>query len=112
MAPFFLRGKSTSEDGDSSTDLGIGLRYGTFDGVNGIVATASFVYGEANGTETENRLMAGVDYRHNFGDALFGFAKADLHSTVWLKLSAFRILKKWQQLYLPTISAAYQAPAT
>lgn len=73
-----MRGTSTSEDGDSSTDLGIGLRYCTFDGVNGIVATASFVYGEANGTETENRLMAGVDYRRNFGDALFGFAKADL----------------------------------
>jgi putative salt-induced outer membrane protein len=73
-----LRGTSTSEDGDSSTDLGVGLRYGTFDGVNGIDATASFVYGEANGTETENRLLAGVDYRRNFGDALFGFAKADL----------------------------------
>lgn len=83
-----MRGTSTSEGGDSSRDLGVGLRYVTFDGVNGIVATASFAYGEANGTETENRLMAGVDYRHNFGDALFGFAKADLHSTVWPMLPA------------------------
>ncbi|MCK0119378.1 MAG: DUF481 domain-containing protein [Yoonia sp.] len=73
-----LRGTSTSEDGDTSSDLGIGLRYGTFDGVNGIDATASFVYGEDNGTETENQLLAGIDYRRNFGDAFFGFAKADL----------------------------------
>lgn len=73
-----LRGTSTSEDGVSSSDLGVGLRYGTFDGVNGIDATASFVYGEADGTETENQLLAGVDYRRNFGDAFFGFAKADL----------------------------------
>lgn len=73
-----LRGTSTSEDGDTSSDLGVGLRYGTFDGVNGIDATASFVYGETNGTETENQLLAGVDYRRNFGQAFFGFAKADL----------------------------------
>ena len=73
-----LRGTSTSEDGDSSSDLGLGLRYGTFDGVNGIDATASFVYGETNGEETENQLSAGIDYRRNFGDKFFAFAKADL----------------------------------
>ncbi len=73
-----LRGTSTSEDGVTSSDLGIGLRYGTFDGVNGIDATASFIYGEDDGTETENQLLAGVDYRRNFSDAFFGFAKADL----------------------------------
>lgn len=73
-----LRGTATSEDGDTSSDLGIGLRYGTFDGVNGIDATASFVYGETNGEETENQLSAGVDYRRNFGDQFFAFAKADL----------------------------------
>lgn len=73
-----LRATSTSDDGDTSTDLGLGLRYGTFDGVNGIDATASFLYGEANGTETENELSAGVDYRRNFGDSFFGYAKADL----------------------------------
>jgi putative salt-induced outer membrane protein len=73
-----LRGTSTSEDGDTSSDFGVGLRYGTFDGVNGIDATASFVYGEDNGEETDNQLLAGIDYRRNFGNAFFGFAKADL----------------------------------
>lgn len=73
-----LRGTSTSDDGDTSSDLGIGLRYGTFDGVNGIDATASFVYGAANGEETENQLSAGIDYRRNFNDTFFSFAKADL----------------------------------
>ena len=73
-----LRGTSTTNDGDKSADLGVGLRYGTFDGVNGIDVTASFAYGTENGEVTENNLLAGVDYRRNFGDALFGYAKADV----------------------------------
>jgi len=73
-----LRGTSTSEDGETSSDLGVGLRYGTFDGVNGIDATASFIYGEDDGTETDNQLLAGVDYRRNFGESFFGYAKAEL----------------------------------
>jgi putative salt-induced outer membrane protein len=73
-----LRGTSTSDDGETSSDLGVGLRYGTFDGVNGIDVTANFVYGESDGVETDNQLLAGADYRRNFGEAFFGFAKADL----------------------------------
>ena len=41
-----LRGTTTSNDGATSSDVGVGLRYGTFDGVNGIDVTAAFVYGE------------------------------------------------------------------
>ncbi len=72
-----LRGTSTSNDGDTSSDLGVGLRWGTFDGVNGIDVTASFAYGIENGEETENSLLAGIDYRRDFNDTLFAYAKAD-----------------------------------
>jgi len=72
-----LRGSSTSNDGDTASDVGVGLRYGTFDGVNGIDVTASFNYGIENGVESENSLLAGIDYRRDFGDALFVYAKAD-----------------------------------
>jgi len=72
-----LRGTSTSNDGDTESNLGIGLRYGTFDGVNGIDVSASFVYGTENGEETSNSLLAGIDYRRDFGPSLFAYAKAD-----------------------------------
>jgi putative salt-induced outer membrane protein len=73
-----LRATSTSDDDTTSSDIGVGLRYGTFDGVNGFDTTASFIFSEDDGEETENQLLAGADYRRNFGDAFFGFAKADL----------------------------------
>ncbi|SEV98912.1 putative salt-induced outer membrane protein [Cognatiyoonia koreensis] len=72
-----LRGTSTSNDGDTSNDLGIGLRWGTYDGVNGFDATASFAYGDDDGVETENNLLIGLDYRRDFSDAFFGYAQAD-----------------------------------
>lgn len=73
-----LRATSTSDNDETDSDVGIGLRYGTFDGVNGFDTTASFIFSEEDGTETENQLLLGADYRRNFGEAFFGFAKADL----------------------------------
>ncbi len=73
-----LRATATNDDDETASDIGIGLRYGTFDGVNGFDTTASFIFSEEDGEETENQLLAGADYRRNFGDAFFGFAKADL----------------------------------
>ena len=72
-----LRGTASSSDGDTSTDLGVGLRYGTYDGVNGIDVTASFVYGTDNDVETENKLLLGADYRRDFGPRFFAYGKAD-----------------------------------
>jgi putative salt-induced outer membrane protein len=72
-----LRATSTSNDGDTSNDVGVGLRYGTFDGVNGIDVTASFAYSEDNGTQTDNTLLLGFDYRRDFGPTFFAYAKAD-----------------------------------
>jgi len=73
-----LRVTATSNDGDTSTDVGVGMRYGTFDGVNGFDTTASFAYGEENGTVTENQLLVGADYRRNLNPALFVYGQADL----------------------------------
>lgn len=73
-----LRYTSTSNDGDTSNDLGLGLRYGWFDGVNGIDTNASYVYGEENGTITENTLLAGVDYRRDLSDRVFAYGQVDL----------------------------------
>lgn len=72
-----LRGTSTSNDGDTSSDVGVGLRYGTFDGKNGIDVTAAFVYGEDNGVETDNNLQMGLDYRRDFNQSMFAYAKAN-----------------------------------
>jgi putative salt-induced outer membrane protein len=62
----------------TSNDLGLGLRYGWFDGVNGIDTNASYAYGEENGTISENRLLAGVGYRRNLSDAFFAYGQADV----------------------------------
>jgi len=71
-------GSSTSNDGVTDSDVGVGLRYGTFDGVNGVDVTASFSYGETDGVVTKNQLLAGANYRRDFSDVLFGYAKADV----------------------------------
>lgn len=73
-----LRYSATSNDGDTGSDLGVGMRYGWFDGVNGVDTTLSFAYGEDNGVQTENRLLVGLDYRRNLSDALFAYGQADL----------------------------------
>lgn len=72
-----LRGTSTSNDGATSSDVGVGLRYGTFDGVNGFDVTGAFVYGEDDGVETENNLQVGMDYRRDLNDTMFAYAKAN-----------------------------------
>ncbi len=73
-----LRATADKINGIESSDVSVGLRYGTFDGVNGIDVTAAFTYGTDEAVETTNKLLAGVDYRRDFNDTLFGYAKADL----------------------------------
>ena len=73
-----LRGTADKISGVESSDVSVGLRYGTFDGVNGLDVTAAFTYGSDEGVETTNKLQAGVDYRRDFNDTLFAYAKADV----------------------------------
>ena len=62
---------------DDNANVGVGLRYGTFDGVNGIDVTVSYAYSEDNGTEDQNQLLIGADYRRDFGDRYFAYGKLD-----------------------------------
>ncbi len=72
------RATVTNDDGSTGSDVGVGLRYGSFDGLNGYDVSLSYNYGEDDGVETDNNLLAGVDYRRDLSDVLFAFAKADL----------------------------------
>lgn len=74
-----LRGTADKTNGVESSDVSVGLRYGTFDGVNGIDVTAAFTYGTDEAVETTNKLQAGVDYRRDFNDTIFAYAKADIY---------------------------------
>lgn len=72
-----VRGTSTSNDGSTENDLGLGLRYGSFDGVNAYDVTASFAYGTLDGVETKNQTLLGLNYARNFGSAFFAYGKAN-----------------------------------
>lgn len=72
------RATLTNEDDSSGADVGIGLRYGSFDGLNGYDVSLSYIYGEQDGEETDNYLQAGADYRRELTDSLFAYGTADL----------------------------------
>ncbi|WP_341368063.1 DUF481 domain-containing protein [Yoonia sp. BS5-3] len=72
------RATSTNDDEDDVVDLGIGLRFGTYDGLNGYDLSLSYNYGEADDEETQNNLLAGFDYRRDLSSNLFAFGKADV----------------------------------
>jgi len=72
-----LRYTATTNRGDTGNNLGVGLRYGTFDGVNGFDFNASYVLDEENGTVTDNRLLAGAIYRRNLSDTVFAYGQLD-----------------------------------
>ncbi|SMY10021.1 DUF481 domain-containing protein [Flavimaricola marinus] len=70
-----LNATATSDE----TNVGAGLRWGTFDGVNGFDMSFSYAYSaDENGDATENQLLAGLDYRRNFGSSFFGYAQTDI----------------------------------
>lgn len=72
------RATATSDDEDDDADLGIGLRYGNYDGVNGFDTSLSYNYGKAGDEETQNNLLAGLDYRRDLTTNLFAYGKADV----------------------------------
>ncbi|MEJ6477903.1 MAG: DUF481 domain-containing protein [Octadecabacter sp.] len=73
-----LRLMSTSNDGDTSSDLGVGMRYGWYDGVNGFDTNLAYAFGEENGVTTDNTLLAGIDYRRDMSSRVFLYGQADL----------------------------------
>ena len=60
---------------DDNYEVGLGLRYGTFDGVNGIDVTATYNYSETNGVVDTKELLMGADYRRDFGPRFFGYGQ-------------------------------------
>lgn len=72
------RATLTNDDEDDAADLGIGLRYGNYDGLNGYDVSLSYNYGEAGDEETQNNLLAGLDYRRDLSGNLFAYGKADV----------------------------------
>lgn len=72
------RATATSDDDNDTTDLGVGLRFGNYDGMNGFDVTLSYNYGEAEDEETKNNLLAGLDYRRDLSSSLFAYGKLDV----------------------------------
>lgn len=72
-----IAARATGTSGNTDNiDIGVGTKFGYFDGVNGHDFTLSYTYGEDDGTKTQDSLLAGYNYTRNFGTNLFGFAKA------------------------------------
>ncbi|WP_342077644.1 DUF481 domain-containing protein [Yoonia sp. SS1-5] len=72
-----VRGTNVQSGDDSTTDIGLGLRYGAFDGVNGFDITASLSYGETDSETTKDTLLAGIDYRRDLTASTFAFGKLE-----------------------------------
>ena len=72
------RATATNDDDDENIDLGVGLRFGNYDGINGYDVTLSYNYSEANDDETQNNLLAGFDYRRDLNTELFAYGKLDV----------------------------------
>jgi len=72
------RATATGDDDNDTVDLGVGLRFGNYDGLNGYDVTLNYNYGEADDEETKNNLLAGFDYRRDLSSNLFAFGKLDV----------------------------------
>ncbi|EYD73389.1 DUF481 domain-containing protein [Limimaricola hongkongensis] len=71
------RGTATDGNTDVAT-IGLGARFGFFDGINGHEMRLSYSYAEEDGDELTNNLLAGYDYTRDFSDTFYGFATAVL----------------------------------
>lgn len=56
-------------------DVGIGARFGHFDGVNGHDVILSYAYGEASKVKNKDSLFASYDYTRSFNPNFYGYGK-------------------------------------
>ncbi|MGR3467508.1 MAG: DUF481 domain-containing protein [Shimia sp.] len=71
-----VSGRATATDGNSDTvNVGIGSRFGFFDGINGYDVTLSYTYGEANDTTDANSFLGSFDYTRDLNERLYGFGQ-------------------------------------
>lgn len=64
--------------GNDTTELGLGVNYGFYDGVNGSELNLVYAYNETNGVEDKNTLALGYDYTRDINAKLFGYGAIDL----------------------------------
>lgn len=72
------RATLTNDDDDDVANFGLGLRFGNYNGVDGWDIAVGYNYGEANGEEVQNNLVAGFDYRRDLSSNLFAFGQLDV----------------------------------
>lgn len=65
---------ATSGNSDTST-VGIGTKFGFFDGTNGHDVRLSYSFGEENGETSTNSGVFGYDYTRNLNSDLFAYGK-------------------------------------
>jgi putative salt-induced outer membrane protein len=70
-----LRGTATDGNTDN-IDVGIGGRFGYFDGLNGNEVTLVYAYAEEESARSENSVLFGYDYTREIGASTFVFGKA------------------------------------
>ncbi|MGR3492143.1 MAG: DUF481 domain-containing protein [Shimia sp.] len=71
-----VSGTATATSGNTDTvNVGIGSRFGFFDGLNGYDVTLSYTYGEANDTTDANSFLGSFDYTRNLSERLYGFGQ-------------------------------------
>lgn len=70
-----LRGTATDGNTDN-IDLGIGARFGFFDGLNANDVTLVYAYAEEESIRSENSVLFGYDYTRELGSSTFVFGKA------------------------------------
>lgn len=71
-----LAGTANATSGNSdTTTVGIGTKFGFFDGTNGHDVRLSYSYGEDSGVTSTNSGLLGYDYTRNLNGDLFAYGK-------------------------------------
>ncbi|SFA87604.1 putative salt-induced outer membrane protein [Poseidonocella pacifica] len=66
---------SIASGNTDSADVGLGTDFGYYDGLNGYELQLNYAYAEDDGDTTEESLFYDFEYKRDFGDRWYGFAK-------------------------------------
>ncbi len=71
-----VSGTASATSGNTETfDVGVGAKFGNYDGTNGHDFRLSLTYGESAGVKTDSKFLMGYDYTRNLNDRTFAFGK-------------------------------------
>ncbi len=72
-----ISARGTATDGNTDNiDVGIGARFGVFDGLNANDFSVVYAYSESGSVVSENSVLVGYDYTRELGSSIFVFGKA------------------------------------